>query len=387
MKDNSKKQGKNKKGDSLNSDASNFNFDEGFNDNLDDLSDLSEDFNVDDDKDVAETKKQASKPSKKGTSGDKDKGDENLTTPDENAKMPKDDGIQSDSIDAGDSDINPEDEEQNPKTLSKWQQMLKKVNTGTLYYALIGVAVVVGGYLIYNIIFPSRPDKVQRIVSKQGFNFNKMKQVKHVKKIGSVQHAAKKVIPHTTNAQISKHPDTFVSTAMSQNNASAMPLSKDGYVLMSRHDMKELMHDFSNIVASNSQRVINSLEGFSTKSKDAHHKTVSETIALIEKNSEVLHKDIEAISKNFAGYNKQMLSIAKELKLTRQELKLLLARKTADKEKLTLRAVVPGRAWLVNHKGDTTSVEVGNEIKNYGKVVSIDSDHYKIYMSSGYVFS
>ena len=43
-------------------------------------------------------------------------------------------------------------------------------------------------------------------------------------------------------------------------------------------------------------------------------------------------------------------------------------------QKLTLRAVVPGRAWLVDGAGNTVSVTTGDVLPYYGKVTKIDSD-------------
>ena len=81
-----------------------------------------------------------------------------------------------------------------------------------------------------------------------------------------------------------------------------------------------------------------------------------------------------------------MQEISKAAKQASEDVQLLVARETATKEKWTLRAVVPGRAWLVNPAGETMSISKGTVISNYGTVKDIDSDNGKILMSSGYVF-
>ena len=48
-----------------------------------------------------------------------------------------------------------------------------------------------------------------------------------------------------------------------------------------------------------------------------------------------------------------------------------------------LRAVVPGRAWLRDKKGDILTVRVGDKLGGYGAVVRIDSDHGWVATSSG----
>lgn len=48
-----------------------------------------------------------------------------------------------------------------------------------------------------------------------------------------------------------------------------------------------------------------------------------------------------------------------------------------------IRAVIPDRAWLTSNKGKTTSITVGDHLKQYGFVKRIDSNNGIIYTSSG----
>ena len=52
-----------------------------------------------------------------------------------------------------------------------------------------------------------------------------------------------------------------------------------------------------------------------------------------------------------------------------------------------LRAIIPGRAWLVGSDGETNSVVVGDTVKNYGKVTAIEVDAGKVLTSSGKVIT
>ena len=72
---------------------------------------------------------------------------------------------------------------------------------------------------------------------------------------------------------------------------------------------------------------------------------------------------------------------------TQSQLKVLIAEKAQSAQKLSLHAIVPGRAWLTDSNGKTISVSIGSELPYYGKVTKIDSSAGKVYMSSGYVFS
>lgn len=51
-----------------------------------------------------------------------------------------------------------------------------------------------------------------------------------------------------------------------------------------------------------------------------------------------------------------------------------------------VQAVIPGRAWLVNEKGQATTVRVGSEIPGYGSVKEIDPPEGRVVMTSSKVF-
>lgn len=110
-------------------------------------------------------------------------------------------------------------------------------------------------------------------------------------------------------------------------------------------------------------------------------------IADLTKSVDKLQTSLKDLNQQFDSYNKNLAAIVSTLGKTQAELELVLAQKAQDTEKYTLRAVVPGQAWLVNASGQTVTVSVGSSLGNYGKVTRIDSDAGKVYMSSGYVFS
>ncbi len=100
-----------------------------------------------------------------------------------------------------------------------------------------------------------------------------------------------------------------------------------------------------------------------------------------------LSKKIDDLGTQFASMNKTLAGVNQSIVKTQVELKLVIAEKAAEAQKMTLRAVVPGRAWLVNGKGQTLTISVGNELPYYGKVLKIDSKANTVTMSTGYVFS
>jgi len=105
------------------------------------------------------------------------------------------------------------------------------------------------------------------------------------------------------------------------------------------------------------------------------------------KKMDLLSKKIDDLGAQFANMNKTLAGVNQSIVKTQVELKLVIAEKAAQAQKMTLRAVVPGRAWLVNGKGQTITISDGSELPYYGKVLKIDSKSNTVTMSTGYVFS
>ena len=148
---------------------------------------------------------------------------------------------------------------------------------------------------------------------------------------------------------------------------------------MSKKEFKQLIQGFSGVVDSansnlskgmnNLQLNINQLAGIMGKSSQ-----------MTQANFTLLTKKIELMSQN-------LLKVSNNLAKTQSQLKVLVAEKAQNAQKLSLHAVVPGRAWLTDQDGKTISVSIGSQLPYYGQVTKIDSDAGKVYMSSGYVFS
>ena len=120
-----------------------------------------------------------------------------------------------------------------------------------------------------------------------------------------------------------------------------------------------------------------------------------------------LAKDVSAVQNqlNSVSYSLQQLSgsMAKQQQLLVAQDKARRARLAAAKarakkaKKLAkakkplpvyyLKAVIPGRAWLIGPNGETTTVSVGTHIDSYGWVRRIDADSGEIITSSGRVIT
>ena len=100
-----------------------------------------------------------------------------------------------------------------------------------------------------------------------------------------------------------------------------------------------------------------------------------------------MRKAIEILIERIDQYEKKLVKLDTALSALSIQLNLLVAQKTAQNDNLTLRAVIPGRAWLVDTQGRTYTVAEGDVVGNFGKVTQIDSTVGRVMTSSGYVFN
>ena len=159
-------------------------------------------------------------------------------------------------------------------------------------------------------------------------------------------------------------------------------------VVMNEADMKKLLAGFNNAVQENIANVSTQITGLK-----AEVATISKARNSTQKYTEAMAQSItlvagqmQVMSKNMSAYQREMAATQKALVGVHNDLNLLLAERTAQMQKLTLRAVVPGRAWLVDGAGHTDTVTVGTTVPSYGKVTKIDPSTGEVFMSSGYIF-
>jgi ABC-type transporter Mla subunit MlaD len=157
---------------------------------------------------------------------------------------------------------------------------------------------------------------------------------------------------------------------------------------MTQQDIKTLMQGFAQVVNESSQNIYSQMQNLQVLVQDvgqaslAQQKQTTQVVAALNN----MQQSMQTLAANLQVYNKNMQAVGQQLGKTQQQLALLLAEQSASVQKLTLRAVVPGRAWLVDDQGNTTTVTVGTQLPNYGTVVNIDSGKAQVVMSTGYVF-
>ena len=228
--------------------------------------------------------------------------------------------------------------------------LLDKIK-GSIIYIVIGVVVIgVGGYLIYDALGPSTPARTQvRHQQTQGLGMSPVNVVRETKVVKE----------RSGNTEM-----TGVSQA----------------------ELKALAKGLTNEIRNNDIAIAKQIKILQSEIVADNKSNAKQNTIIAEQNKEI-YKVVSGLGSSLSANNAYLQGVKKGLLQTQSELKLLVAERAAAKQKLTLRAVVPGRAWLVNGKGKTITVTTGQKMQYYGKVMTIDSKDNKVYMSSGYVFS
>ncbi len=93
--------------------------------------------------------------------------------------------------------------------------------------------------------------------------------------------------------------------------------------------------------------------------------------------------------------NQAMLALVQQMKILSQDVKTLTAKKAPASHKKAvptpppivfhLKAIVPGRAWIMSNDGLSESVSVGDTVPQYGTVQAVDANRGFVLTSSGKV--
>jgi len=236
-------------------------------------------------------------------------------------------------------------------------------------YLIGGVVALVIIYYMYDMIFPSSPSQpIRQAPAQQQSGFGLSTQ--------PVQFPAKPV----------QAVQPVQAPAVSQTPAQPSVQT----LAFTQSDLKQMVDGFRGVVNESNNKLAADLTAQLGQIETAQAKLIQEETALTTaqaQNLNELNTQVHTLNQAIAQSNKSMSDIAQALLRTQSQLKLLLAEKAQSRDQLVLRAVVPGRAWLVDAAGKTLSVAVGDEISDYGKVEQIDDKTATVIMSSGYVFN
>lgn len=250
--------------------------------------------------------------------------------------------------------------EQTP--LENKKSIVKMLKENWLYIGIGAVVVIVAIYLIMGVLSPSGSSAPQPAAQQQqapaGFN-----------NVPAASPSANTATPASSSASAQQQTETSAASTASGNVAvSSAPVTAN----LSDAQIQTLTQNISAVIEQNSQDIEKAIA--SSQSAESGQALTA------------IQSDLNNLSNNLTQLNQALTNVAAKLAVTQSQLYTLLAQQTATDQNMTLRAVVPGRAWLIDKNGDTTSVTVGSNLGTFGTVTNIDSTNNTVTTSSGYVF-
>ncbi len=219
-------------------------------------------------------------------------------------------------------------------------------------YATIGIVVIVVAiYLIMNLFSTPAPQPATpQAQTSAGFNS----------------------VPATTDASAPATPPA-AAAATSPVTTTPQPVQQ---APVNVPTVKNTSNQTANLSNAQMQKLIQSV------SRQNNQQALSDANAKLNS----MQASMNSLTQNVVLLTQTLNNVETKLSSTQSQLGSLLAQQTASANNLTLRAVVPGRAWLVDAKGNTTSVTEGASLGSFGTVTDIDPSSNSVTTSSGYVF-
>lgn len=116
-----------------------------------------------------------------------------------------------------------------------------------------------------------------------------------------------------------------------------------------------------------------------------------ENINQMQQELQTLRASLQQSESQQSQMNQDMTTLVNQVKKLNAEVKAAQPKKKVKKGPVApklvyyIKAIIPGRAWLINNFGQTTTVAVGNKLKQYGQVEAIDVQQGEIVTTSGKV--
>lgn len=139
------------------------------------------------------------------------------------------------------------------------------------------------------------------------------------------------------------------------------------------------------VVEPNHSALIDTVRKLETASQEQR-----ETVAGLQGRFDQVSNQMDALSQEQAQLNQTLNNLTQSLKTLTQTVGGLAAKQAGTGAKKTtkpvvfyLKAIVPGRAWILSDDGLSESVGVGTTVPQYGTVEKIDADRGMVLTSSG----
>ncbi|OAJ35413.1 hypothetical protein [Piscirickettsia salmonis] len=265
--------------------------------------------------------------------------------------------------------------------------IIDKLKPRLRFYLLCLAASIVIIFLIhynYRMMFPEK--KSSESTQEQGFVFSKNNnKLDSNKKYNMADKIKDKSIKNTNEVKdnnafdnLSDRSDVNVNSKGIKNN-----ITEDNKLLLSKVN---LILNYINKVKNNNELSKNTTLKLSQSDIDKITSSIKKELSASQNEINSYIKRDNQINDNnkmiVNKLNQTLAVIAKE----NENYAYLIAKSNNNFDKLTLRAIITGRAWLVNKTGKTITVKKGDFINGYGKVVTIDDKGQQVVTSSGYIF-
>jgi hypothetical protein len=294
------------------------------------------------------------------------------------SEMESEEGTLDDSMQFNFDDAStPEAGEKEVSNASTQKPSVKK-SSNTFLYVIIGIVVVAGAVAWYAFKHhQSAAPSAQ--ATQQSTGFKPVLPTVHQLPQDLPPAVPQTMAPITTSVMAS--PDSNDQVLSSSANAPGGV----SVVQVNRQELLGLLSNFQKVVKDSSKSISDQVSGLKTSLNDMSQSSQTTSSAVSTK-LEQINSEMKSVDGKLDEYNKSISSVQTVLEKTQQQLKLILAQRAEDITHYTLRAVVPGRAWLVDGEGRTITIVQGQELKDYGTVEEINDKLGVVTMSSGFVF-
>jgi|GEM_PF-2468654 len=262
-------------------------------------------------------------------------------------------------------------------------------NKEWLFYGAMALIVIIGLYIGYSFIFDSAPPKKPPVSQTHSVGFEDHTFAPVVSQKTTPDKPAKLVksasLPPAKLSAKSMPTHTLSTPMKPVNHAPKMFNHSEVNRSMSPADIQKITKGVENIVDQSNNSLKTQISAIEKQQTILSQNNRNQDHSL-QAQFQQLGATLNSLNVKLNDYNHRLKMVNHTLGITTSQLRVLVAQQADKAQKLTLRAVVQGRAWLVDGDGNTHSVAKGDRIPYYGKVVRINADNDSVEMSSGYTF-
>jgi hypothetical protein len=258
-----------------------------------------------------------------------------------------------------------------------------KKSSGLFFYVVIAVVVVVCGGVLYSLMHKKSPAPQSKSAMTQvATGFKPVLPEVHALPETLPPAVPQSLQPITTSTMTNGSDEQILSDTIANPSAAGAPVTM---LQLNRQQLLGLLSNFQKVVADNEKSLSEQISSLKA-SLSAISAADSQMSQSMSGQFEQMSTQVSQVNQKLEAYNQSISGVQTALEKTQQQLKLILAQRAEDIDHYTLRAIVPGRAWLVDGQGQTVTIILNQELKNYGTVEEINDKMGYVTMSSGYVF-